>query len=421
MSDYFNLPRREFINYVNQFIHPSEEVSDPAQLMGRDSALNQLRDAFETNGMNAFIWGQRGVGKTSLVHTACTKYAETVKLAAAISCHKESTFNELINDIYRRVIQQGKVPLSSNNFKAKLSAFGLSLEGQKDGFREKIEISSVNHASDFLRTILPTDFDNGKEWIIIVDEFDLLENKNTIDFFTTLAKQLSVDKAPVKFVFCGVASNLNDLIGSHESVERYLKAIELRPLLDGHIMDIIDYISKNFDAKMYRGQLTRIAQIACGYPHFAHLIMREVITGLYEEEPKSKEVSAETFKSAVQRAAKSAATRLQVAYDSATKKGTDKYIEVLWAVADGQLLDKQFKSIRSDYKKIMSQRIDREAIEDEQKFRSHLNNLTKPSHGAVLQRGKVGWYHFTDPMFRSYVRMVAHGDDVDLGDESFRD
>lgn len=416
----FTCDRKKFIGLLNHFVHPSEEVSDPSQLKGRDGALEQLRDAFETRGMNAFVWGQRGVGKTSLVHTACAKYSDTVCLAAAISCDKGSSHIELLNDIYRRVLNDGKVRLKDPALKAKLSAFGVSFEGNKPTARETIEVRSVNHASDLLQTILPDDHQTQREWVVIVDEFDLLENKDTINFFTALAKQISVDKVPVKFVFCGVASNLNDLIGSHESVERYLKAVELKPLLNGFIMEIAHFISENFSISLLKGQLTRISQISCGYPHFVHLIMREILIECYQRQVLDGKISPELFKLAVQNAAKGAATRLQVAYDDATKKGTDNYIEVLWAAADGQHLEKQFKKINDDYLRIMNSRTSREALSNEKNLRNYLNNLTKPSYGSVLMRGKVGWYKFTDPMFRSYVRMVAHGEGVDLGEESFR-
>ena len=125
------------------------------------------------------------------------------------------------------------------------------------------------------------------------------------------------------------------------------------------------------------------------------------------------------FKDGVHRAAAAAATRLQHSYDVATKKGTDRYIEVLWAAACGQLLSKQFKNIRDDYSQIVQGRPGRDTV-DEQGLRNHLNALCKGSHGSVLEREKVGWYQFTDPMFRSYVRMMAFNNGVDLGEESFR-
>jgi hypothetical protein len=415
-----DMDRPTFIGRLNYFVHPSQEVSRPEQLKGRDVPLRSLRDVFETNGAHAFVWGLRGVGKTSLVHTACAQYDNIVRLATAIACQKESTANELMNDIFRRVYSDGKVNLKDKSLAARLSFFGVSLEGRLQQQKDELTIRTVNHASDFLGTLFSGDGGADGDWVIIIDEFDQLENQTTIGFFTALAKQLSVDKVPVKFVFCGVTSNLNDLIGSHESVDRYLKAIHLEPLIDGHIMQIASSISEEMGVQLLKGQYYRIAQIACGYPHFAHVIMDQVLRAAYDEAPGEVIVSPSIFKLGVQNAAKSAAVRLRRAYETATKKGTDKYVEVLWAVADGQLLSKQFKEIYRDYNRIMDRRASRERLSSEEHMRNHLNRLCKDSYGCALTRSGVGWYSFTDPMLRSYVRMLAHNADIDLGEESFR-
>ncbi|MGD1884926.1 MAG: AAA family ATPase [Paracoccaceae bacterium] len=342
--------RKEFIDHLKHFVHPSEEISIPAQLVGREDELGKLRDCFETNGAHAFVWGLRGVGKTSLVHTACAKYSDTVKLAAAVGCQKRSTYQELLKDIYRRATNSGIVNLNDSSIKGKLSLFGvMTLEGEKGGFREQLQIDSVNHASDFLNTILPKDLYTDQEWVIIVNEFDQLENQETINFFTSLAKQMSVDKVNVKFVFCGVASNLNDLIGSHESVDRYIKAVDLEPLNHTYTLRIAENIFQEFDVEPSRGQMFRISQIASGYPHFVHLIVGEILKECYETSFHMRSIGADIYKSSIKRAARGAATRLQKEYENATRKGTDRYIEVLWAAADGQLLVKQFKSIRSGW------------------------------------------------------------------------
>jgi Holliday junction resolvasome RuvABC ATP-dependent DNA helicase subunit len=413
--------RAEFIDHLKQFVHPSEEISNPTQLVGRRSELNKLRDCFETNGAHAFAWGLRGVGKTSLVHTACEEFSDLVRLGAAIGCEKQSSKADLMTDLYRRIAREGKVDLSTSSIKGKLDLFGvITAEQGGKTYVTRIEPDTINHASDFLGTILETDHVKGRDWVIIIDEFDQLENRETIDFFTALAKQLSVDKIPLKFVFCGVGSNLNDLIGSHESVDRYINTVQVDPLLIGDILKIVENISQEFEVNLSRGQKNRIGQIACGYPHFAHVIMNEILKECYDRGVYHKELEASIYKSGVQRAAKSAATRLQRSYELASRRGTDRYIEVLWALADGQLMVKQFKSIRDDYFRIMEDRKDREPLTKDQDLRNHLNNLCK-GDDAVLRRGKVGWYEFVDPMFRSYVRLKAHENGVELGDESFKD
>ncbi|NBB71145.1 MAG: hypothetical protein GVY33_12630, partial [Alphaproteobacteria bacterium] len=85
-----------------------------------------------------------------------------------------------------------------------------------------------------------------------------------------LLKQLSVDASPLKFVFCGVANDLSELKMAHESVERYVYAIELRPLAPDAIWAIVEDVAKQFDIEFPHGQIIRISQISAGYPHFTH-------------------------------------------------------------------------------------------------------------------------------------------------------
>lgn len=419
MVHFTQLRRQEFIARLNHFVHPSEEVADPSQLIGRDNKLVSLRDCFETNGAHAFVWGQRGVGKTSLVHSATAKYADATNLAAVIGCESSSTKDGLLDDIYRRVIKGGIVSLKDSAIKSKLSLFGLSIEGQSGSSREKFSIDSVNHASDFLATILPPDHSNGKCWIIIVDEFDQISNQDTIKFFTSLLKQISVDNLPVKFVFCGVAADLNELIGSHESVDRYIHAVNLEPLSHDEIRSLVRKIALNFDLEFTRGQEWRISQISCGYPHFAHLICKEIISEAYKLQYKERFIDSNLYKLGIQRAASTAAVRLQNAYEKATIKGSNRYTEVLWAAADGQHLEKKFPQILEDYDKIMDLLPGRDHLGDENKVRNYLNNLCKDTHGPALIRRRPGWYQFSDSMLRSYVRLIAHNSSVNLGDESF--
>lgn len=421
MSKSFNeLERKEFVSLKKQYVHPSNEVSQPDQLIGRERDLNLVQNAFEREGSNIFIWGRRGVGKTSLAHSAIAKFSDVVHLGPAIACEERSTAASLFQDISRRAISKNNGILKNSSLKLKLEALGLSVEGQMGGFRPQTEISSVNQASELLGALFPSDFEKNRKIAIIIDEFDQLKERPTIDFLTSLAKQMSVDALDIKLIFCGVASNLDALIGSHESVGRYLSAVKLDPLSDDSIWHIVRNIVSEFGLSVPRGQLIRIGQIACGYPTFAHLIADEMLNAAFEEKLPGTEITQSIFNEAMRRAAASAATHLQGSYDAATMKGTDRYVEILWATANGQhIKERQFKDIRSDYHLIMKQRPGREEIEKDQTVRNHINALCTEANGSVLERLKTGWYRFRDPMFRGYVRMIAYNEGIELGDESF--
>lgn len=421
MTKLANLDRKKFVQLKKEFVHPSTEVSQPGQLIGRDGSLNLVRNALEREGSNVFIWGRRGVGKTSLAHTAINKFNDLVCQGPAIACEPTSTVDQLFNDIIRRSAKARPSFFKDGKIKLKLGALGLGLEGEYSTGINNVHVSSVNHASELLDAIFPADFEGGRYSAVIVDEFDQLGNKETIGFLTALAKQMSVDQSNVKFIFCGVAENLEALIGSHESVGRYLTAVKLDPLSDDQIWRISEGIASNFGVKLGRGHTIRIGQIACGYPTFAHLIVDEILNVAYEGRFSGSEISQDIFNEAMRRAAAGAATHLQGAYETATQKGTDRYVEVLWAAANGPHIgERQFKEISADYHRIMATRKSRDEITNEQNLRNHLNALCEPSHAEVLKKRTQGWYRFSDPMFRGYVRMMAYNSSVELGDESFQ-
>jgi hypothetical protein len=132
-------------------------------------------------------------------------------------------------------------------------------------------------------------------------------------------------------------------------------------------------------------------------------------------------ITQDVFNEAMRRAAASAATHLQGAYEAATMKGTDRYVEVLWSAAHGpHIKERQFKDVNDDYFRLMNMRAGRTALSSEKNVRNHLNALCSDANGAVLEKLKTGWYRFKDPMFRGYVRMIAFNEGIELGDESFQ-
>mgnify|MGYP000072965563 CR=1 FL=1 len=419
-NNFYDLERKNFRKRLNYFLHPSGNISLPNQLKGRKRQMKQILDCFETPGSHAFIWGPRGVGKTSLGHTACAEFKDEVELTAAIACEKTTSFSSLMNDILRSVFHNNKVILRDKNVKGSLNLFGLTLSVDAGGIKESIEITSPNHAVSLLNTIFAKKFFPDKTPAVIIDEFDRLDNRQTFEMLSSVLKQLSVEGLDIQLIFCAVAQNLEEQHGARESVERYVYGVELPPLSHNAIWEIISDVEDEFEVTFHRGQRIRISQIAGGYAGFAHLILKNILVTAFENSFEGTEVSESLFKNGIQESAQQAATRLKTAYDNAIKRGTDRYIEVLWALANDEHFDRQFKSIVSDYKKIMEIRPHREAYDVDksngQDLRNALNNL---SDRGFLKKGKTGWYEFADPMLRSYVRLVAEREGVELSDENF--
>lgn len=421
MVSFTKLSEREFRDWLNQYLHPREHLTVPEQMKGRELQLRSMLDCFQTSGAQAFIWGPRGVGKTSLGHTSCYAHADYVELVGNVPCDENLTFTDFILQVVRQAHSKNRISKLFENIEAGLNLYGVALKYNGKSGSDNQTVRTTAQASDILTNAFNVSTFPDRKPVVIVDEFDTLANADTITLISSLVKQLSVAECPLKFVFCGVAKDLTELKVAHASVERYVHAVELRPLTADAIIEIVSDVEREFGLRFTNGQKYRIAQIAGGYPHFAHLILHNVLISAYEEDYKADEVSGNLFKKGVHDSAGQAATRLRQAYSTATQKGTDRYVEVLWAAANGPHLERQFKDILSDYRRIMLKRPEREGIGSDVNVRNHLNSLCREANGAELRRRNPGWYAFTDPMFRSYVRMVADNEGIELGAESFKD
>lgn len=141
---FHSLGRADFRGKLDYFLHPSNHIELPDQLYGREKSLIEMLDGFETSGAHPFIWGVRGVGKTSLGHTACHKHSDVVNLASVVACGKEFSFQDLIDDILLDAYKKSKLSFSLSSIKAALKAYGFEISTEFDGIRSLKGSFSVN-------------------------------------------------------------------------------------------------------------------------------------------------------------------------------------------------------------------------------------------------------------------------------------
>lgn len=419
-NNFFDQERKEFRRRVDYFLHPSRHIELPNQLYGRRPAIQQMQDAFETSGSHPFIWGPRGIGKTSLGHTACEAFSEDVTLAAAVACGRDTSFRDLIDDILSDAVTRKPSFLKDRKLSASLNAFGITLSSEGQGIESTGNKISVNQAATLLESTLSLSRYGEKTPVVVIDEFDRLKDATTFQQISDLLKQLSVISSRIKICFCGVTDDLGSLLSAHESVERYIYGVELRPLSHDSIWSLVHDVEAEFAIDFDRGKEYRIGQIAAGYPHFAHLVLKNSLIAAYDLSFEEDAISDEVFREGLNRSASQAATRLRTAYENAIRKGTDRYIEVLFAVANSEHMNRQFKDIISDYDRIMGGRLNRDGYDTSKNNAQDLRNAVNSLHKrGYLKKGKSGWYQFEDPMLRSYVRLVAETEGVELSDDAF--
>lgn len=400
--------RPKFETTLRDMLSPSEPIRSAELLRGRQQNLEEIRQAFVQNGRQVFIYGDRGVGKTSLAQTAAYEHASSRDKPIFLSCR--ATFLSIVNDLISQL--SGRSPFAvkeSTNNKVRVGpAFAGGEVGRASDFARFNELKSLNEIINALRECCPEKQDRR---ICVFDEFELLENEGERKLFGDLIKQLSDQEINLRVIFCGIGESITSLLGDHPSAPRYLQAVELRTLNLASRLEIIAGVEEAFGVEIEHNSKIRISQISDGFPHYVHLICEKMFWAMFEDEKTIAVSSLLHFKKAIESSVRSIDPYLKSMYDKATKKYNSDYEHVLWAAAGHPLLERRSADIFKYYEGL---RMPDRTVLDRERFNQRLNALKKPAHGEVLIGSRQGWYKFRESMLRGYVRLKAEEAGVEL-------
>ncbi len=403
------------INVLYEYLTPSHPIQSPEHLWGRTEDLKQAIEALGTPGRNLFVFGDRGVGKTSLAQTAAFQFQSADQEPVLLACDPGITAWLIVRDAVRKLIKANPLEKDKELQKAaetKIGFFGASIQ-------TKIRLGEVPVPSSLNEAIALLDYGaalHSREPVVLLDEFDRLTQDSDRVLFGDLIKQLGDQRVPVKFVLAGVGKSLDDLLASHQSSYRYLSSIRLERLKMQALIDLIQQTAKALEIEIPMGYLYRISMISDGFPHYAHLIGQKIFLPLIQQQRSL--VTPADFALSLQNAARDVEPRLLSQYRQATEKYLTDYQEVLWAAAAHPSLRRPAAEIFESYKSVMNFRQDRESI-TRSKFFARLNKLKTEAHGSILLGSRQGWYEFREPMMRGYCRLRAVEHDVIVGDEYY--
>lgn len=402
-----------FIEAKKQVFFPSRAITSPENLVGRTAQLDKINRAFSNDGKQIFIYGERGVGKTSLAKTSAFLYQSCDNEPVLVACSPDSTFNTITRDIVRSCLPVDDAMRKTTSAHQKSIGFkGLGHQAIKTIEQGEVpDVSTINEAVLLLKFASNMHSDRP---IIIIDEFDRIESDAERGKFADFLKQVSDQELNTKFMFCGISKDIDSLIGEHFSAGRYISPIELGPLPPDALWKIFDHAEAVLGIEIDKEIKIRASIIADGYPYFMHLIGDSLLWNMYQE--GSDAASAALFDKSIGQAVDEAEPMLKQHYDNATQKYESvDYREVLWSVAAPRVFPKKWREIYDDYYIDMASRSDSGPKLSAENYYKRLLNLTKHSHGEILRTNENGWYQFRENVVRSYVRLRAAEAGVDLG------
>jgi len=282
---------------------PGEPVRRKGFLAGRIAEMDQVMRAVSGQGQHSIIYGERGVGKTSLAGLVHQFWLDVSKeydlIAVRINCEP---FDDYAS-IWASVAEEMQDKLSDKDDDASRSRLLSNLE----------EVVGGQATPNIIRRMLQ---DAGYSFIIVIDEFDRLRDRDAIGQMADTIKALSDHWVNATLVIVGVADSLDELIHEHASIDRALIQVLVRRMntdeLDAIISNGLGAVGMTI-ADRARAFIVRIAQ---GLPYYGHLLsLTSAFAAIANERT---EIAFEDVMSGLRDAVKNAEATVGSAYYQAT-------------------------------------------------------------------------------------------------------
>ncbi|CAN7616110.1 ATP-binding protein [Caballeronia sp. LjRoot34] len=381
---------------VSKVFTPTAPVDGKALFAGRHDQLRQVIDAVNQKGQHAIIFGERGVGKTSLVNVL----AEFLPMMGArpaitprVNCDSSDTFESVFEKAFREIslVQQTQRTIgftSPQNPPQQID--GRSLV---DG---KFTPDNVRRALSIISTIyIP---------IIILDEFDRLSDTVKHSVADTV-KTLSDHGVDATIIMVGVADTVSELIREHASVERAMVQVPMPRMSVGEIAEIITKGNHRLNLTVSEAADKTIRMLSQGLPHYTHLVC--LYAARKTIEAGESEVGVMAVEQAIDQAVGNAQQSIQSAYHLATMspRKDNLFADVLLACALAPV-DQMGYFAAQDIREPMQDITGRDY--QIPSFSQHLNEFSEDKRGPILK--KIGTarrfrFRFINPLLQPYVVM----------------
>lgn len=372
---------------------PSAPIDARALFAGRNQQIRDILDAVAQKGQHAIMFGERGVGKTSLANvlSLILQLPGSTSTTIKVNCDSTDSFETLWYKVFSKI--DVVTTQSSIGFRIQSTQGSLPFSELVQSTVNPEEVRRQLHRLS--QETLP---------IIILDEFDRLSQDVKRAISDTI-KALSDEAIRATMILVGVADSVDELIEEHESISRALVQILMPRMSLAEIQKIIDNGLDVLQMGMEAGVLKRIQQLAQGLPHYAHLLGLHSVRAAFDRELET--VDDESLDAAIRLSLNRAQQSIKTAYSSATSSSRPGalFADVLLACAVAKVDDLGFFTaphVRDPLREITGKHYDIPS------FSKHLNEFCDKKRGRIIL--KTGTrrrfrFRFRDPLMQPYVIM----------------
>jgi Cdc6-like AAA superfamily ATPase len=380
-----NIDWKSLRNEVLETFTPGPAINEVAQFAGRKATIQRLQDIAAERARHAIIFGERGVGKTSLSNIFHKDLNTPTRVVREIAVDADSadSFDSLWRKVFRRIQwPDDDGPLDLQFAGGEIEPDHVYLQLARFGQNE-----------------LP---------IIIIDEYDRIKDESCRILMTDLLKALTRLPNNPTLVLVGVAENIVTLVRDHASISRNLVQVPMHRMTNEEISEVVTSRTRRLRMKITQDAVWRITYFSAGLPFYAHSLGK--YSALTAIENQRLDIDENTVLSSIDRCMADVDYMITESYTRATEKIYRKgniFAQVLAACALTETNDiGQFTAaaVEEPLSAIMGKTYEVPS------FSFHLNEMSGPERGAVLRKTgarRTFQYHFSEATMQPYIIMKS--------------
>ncbi len=388
--------RSRLTEAVSSTFCPATPVRPGQIFAGRTNEQADVFESIGTPGRHAIVFGERGVGKTSLANFVARHRAADM-IIAQTACDGSDSYDT----IWRKAL--GEIRFASVEP-------GIGFGNQAETVHNALELVPDTDLSPHLvRRVLDV-LASARPVLVVIDELDRVGDQAVPALMADTIKLLSDQAVAATVILVGVADTVHQLLGEHASVSRALMEVHMPRMSKSELALIVTHGLDRLGMSAEPEPVELIANLSQGLPHYTHLLAAGAARSAIAR--SSGTVIGLDVRVAIDRAVRRAEERIASAYEQATGSlRTSIFPEVLLAAALTPTDERGFFHA-ADVARPLARIVGEESERPD--HARHLAAFTHSRRGPVLQRaGTRGRYRyrFTDPLLAPYVvmRSVADG------------
>lgn len=372
---------------IAELFTPSSPITTAELFAGRRKQISKLVDVIGERGRHAIIYGEPGVGKTSI--SQIIKMIIPARTSKVKYIRKPAFSSDTFSSIWLEIFREMK--------------FVLDIEGGRKEYLVSDMYGDGVKPSDVVREL--SYFNENDIPIIVIDEFNLVSDPEASRLMAETIKSISDAGVKATVIIVGISDSVAELIEGHQSIARCTEEILMPRMEKEEMRDVIEGRIRRLGMEIEGNAKWKAVNLTKGLPAFAHGFGKEAALAAVRQ--KRLKIIESDIDIAIDAILSSNQNSLKQDYESAThsNQARARHKQILMACAMAQSDEIGYftpKQVEDPLSEILGKETTVEY------FNTNLKEFTEPKRGKVLHRQgstRIFRYRFRNPAMQPYVIM----------------